>query len=42
MKHGLVVQKINGAQDIRLSCKSVIPTGNSLLKILDSSINQTL
>jgi hypothetical protein len=36
------VQKIKGAQDIRLSYKSLIPTGNSLLKILDSSNNQTL
>ncbi|WP_143243121.1 C80 family cysteine peptidase, partial [Bathymodiolus azoricus thioautotrophic gill symbiont] len=41
-KHGLVVQKIKGAQDIMLSYKSLIPKGDSLLKILNNSSNQTL
>jgi hypothetical protein len=35
-RHGLVVQKIKGAQDVKLSIRGWISGGDSLLKILNN------
>ncbi|MBA5249084.1 MAG: hypothetical protein FE834_06065, partial [Gammaproteobacteria bacterium] len=42
VRHGLVVQKIQGAQDIKLSARRWIPLGASLPSVLNNSNNQTL
>jgi hypothetical protein len=36
------MQKIKGAQDVKLSLRSWIPEGDSLLKILNNSNDKTL
>ncbi|VVH50590.1 hypothetical protein BPUTSESOX_1116, partial [uncultured Gammaproteobacteria bacterium] len=41
-RHGIVVQKIKGAQDIKLSYRSWILAGDPLLRILNNSNDRTL
>jgi hypothetical protein len=36
------MQKIKGAQDVKLSLRSWVPEGDSLLKILNNSNDKTL
>jgi hypothetical protein len=42
LQHGLVVQKIKGAQSIKLMRKKWLPSGDTLQKILNISNDKTL